>query len=341
MPAMAPRQPPRCWRRAFNRFRNRKKPMALCTSWLKRRVRGKELWKLPATGPAVLVKDINPTGSSNPTQLTNANGKLYFTANDGTHGVELWQSDGTAAGTVQVRDNTPGPLGSDPQILGNLNGTLFYAANDDGTTGRELWQTNGAVSGARLAADLNPGPASSDPAQMIASAGQLLFTATKNSIGRELWRLVPAPPVMTLPTLAPQPFTKNGPVRLAPQAILDDVDTSVLWGAKLSLTLGSTFQTGDKLVLVPTSNVSLNGSQVLVGGVVMGVFTTANGGRDLNVMFTQNATRSRVREVIRAVAFTSTSSSPVIGERRVRFALTDGEGGVASPLIVRVNVQAG
>ena len=40
--------------------------------------------------------------------LTNVNGTLFFTANDGTHGHELWKSDGTAAGTVLVKDIIPG-----------------------------------------------------------------------------------------------------------------------------------------------------------------------------------------------------------------------------------------
>ena len=37
-----------------------------------------------------MVKDINPGGSSSPNNLTNINGILYFAADDGQHGTELW-----------------------------------------------------------------------------------------------------------------------------------------------------------------------------------------------------------------------------------------------------------
>jgi ELWxxDGT repeat protein len=50
-----------------------------------------------------MAKDLDPgLIGSNPQNLTNVNGTLYFTANDGAHGVGLWKSDGTAAGTVLI-----------------------------------------------------------------------------------------------------------------------------------------------------------------------------------------------------------------------------------------------
>jgi ELWxxDGT repeat protein len=56
-----------------------------------------------------MVADIFPGASSSfPSHMPNVNGELYFSANDGVHGTELWKSDGTAAGTVMVKDIDPG-----------------------------------------------------------------------------------------------------------------------------------------------------------------------------------------------------------------------------------------
>ena len=44
---------------------------------------------------------------SDPSSLTGVGGTLFFTADDGIHGRELWKSDGTKAGTVLVKDIDP------------------------------------------------------------------------------------------------------------------------------------------------------------------------------------------------------------------------------------------
>ena len=65
------------------------------------------------------------------------NDTLYFGASDGTLGKELWRSDGTEGGTELVKDINPGASGSSLAELTNVNGMLFFSA-DDGVNGAEL-----------------------------------------------------------------------------------------------------------------------------------------------------------------------------------------------------------
>src|SRR5689334_21019365 len=84
----------------------------------------------PASANPELVRDIDPgaTGSG-PGAFAAIAGTLFFVADDGTHGFELWRSDGTTAGTAMVKDINPGG-DSTPSELVNVNGTLFFRADD-------------------------------------------------------------------------------------------------------------------------------------------------------------------------------------------------------------------
>jgi ELWxxDGT repeat protein len=95
-----------------------------------------QLWKIePGAAPA-LVKSVGMLPFFlGPVAVDN---RLYFTANDGTHGLEVWQSDGTALGTALTIDARPGADSSTPDRLANIGGKLFFVAND-GTNGRVLW----------------------------------------------------------------------------------------------------------------------------------------------------------------------------------------------------------
>ncbi|MGP0064204.1 MAG: putative Ig domain-containing protein [Isosphaeraceae bacterium] len=101
-----------------------------------------ELWKSDGTlaGTAVL-KVISPSGSANNYYGQNSentvvdNGILYFVADDGTDGSQLWQSDGTSSGTFMVSDLNPGGS-ADPVPLAVVNGQVVLEAND-GTHGQE------------------------------------------------------------------------------------------------------------------------------------------------------------------------------------------------------------
>jgi len=125
-------------------------------------------------------------------EMTAVNGKVFFTADRGPVGRELWVTDGTQAGTRLVKDIYPEGSSSIPVGLTDVDGTLFFFA-DDGVHGRELWKSDGTEAGTVMVKDILPGGASSvpwrgTPPTVYAAAlpGVYLFTVAFNQ--RELWR---------------------------------------------------------------------------------------------------------------------------------------------------------
>jgi ELWxxDGT repeat protein len=101
----------------------------------------------PVSSEPQLVTDINPQGaSSDPTDLTQVGNEVFFAADDGVHGVELWKSDGTAAGTTMVKDIRPGAKGSGPTWLTAVGHELFFVAND-GKHRTQVWKSDGTEAG--------------------------------------------------------------------------------------------------------------------------------------------------------------------------------------------------
>src|SRR3954471_3246916 len=75
-------------------------------------IHGPELWISNGTSAGTtLLKDINPATTaftdSAARNFTALNSTIFFIANDGTHGLELFKPDGTPAGTVMVADIKP------------------------------------------------------------------------------------------------------------------------------------------------------------------------------------------------------------------------------------------
>jgi ELWxxDGT repeat protein len=135
-------------------------------------------------GTLCLVSDIRPgSGSSSPNHFTVFNGKLYFSAFDGTHGRELWEYDGTSTPTM-VADINPGSASSFPSYLTKFNNKLYFSASD-GMNGIELWVYDGS-SLPSLAADINPS-GDSTPKYLTAFNDMLYFSADSGTNGTELW----------------------------------------------------------------------------------------------------------------------------------------------------------
>lgn len=154
---------------------------------------GRELFKADSSGVA-LVKDIATTGttlppSSNPADMAVMGGIVYFRADDGVHGAELWRSAGTAATTWMVAnlraDPKGAPAGSLPTELRAIGSTLFFHA-DDGIHGRELWVSDGTGAGTHRIAT-TASPSYTNPSYLVAAGNRLFFRATDSAHGEELW----------------------------------------------------------------------------------------------------------------------------------------------------------
>jgi hypothetical protein len=121
-------------------------------------------------------------------QLTAVGGQLFFASNQsGT--TQLWRTDGTLSGLADV-----GAL--PPQDLTNVNGTLFFTAND-GTDGPQIWESNGAApaqdgtDAGTFSVTTFP-PAKTAPNDLLNVGGTLYFTANGGSAGGYgLWKLTP------------------------------------------------------------------------------------------------------------------------------------------------------
>lgn len=163
----------------------------------------------------VLVKDINPginregsyapLDSSSPKDLTQFNGKLYFSADDGKNGRELWVSDGTTQGTNLVKNIHPGNPNyqnsgymdsSIPTHFIEFDNKLYFSARDS-QNNSELWVTDGTTQGTKLLAEIgsnivgNPQGSApdygSDPDNFTKFNGKLYFAANDRINGDELW----------------------------------------------------------------------------------------------------------------------------------------------------------
>ena len=119
-------------------------------------------------------------------QLTPVGNRVFFVADDGNTGRELWSSDGTTAGTRLVRDLYPGSESSDPDDFLVKGNELYFTAKNP-AIGRELWKTDGTAAGTQRITDLNPGKEDSNPSDLALMGNTVYFSATNQADDRELY----------------------------------------------------------------------------------------------------------------------------------------------------------
>ncbi|MDN3655010.1 T9SS type A sorting domain-containing protein [Ferruginibacter paludis] len=166
---------------------------------------GIELWKSDGTnvGTALLL-DIN-TGnagadSSNPANFYIYNSIVLFSATDATHGNEIWKTDGTAGGTLLVKDINPGTGSSTtldifgfsfPLLLGfhTFNNHVYFNASDGTSTG-EVWSTDGTTANTTLLKNIVPGLSISVILLIDAVdlPGKFIFPVSDGASRTELWQ---------------------------------------------------------------------------------------------------------------------------------------------------------
>lgn len=159
---------------------------------------GNELYKTNGTqAGTILVMNLNPnfSGSSYPSNFTVFNGELYFTADDGVNGRELFKTDGTTI--TLVKDINVGS-GSSSNHSDNMmamleeNGFLYFFAEDTSGTGYDLWKTDGTEAGTIKVSELNTNEVTGLNLNFKKLGNSLYFVYTdSNTSHKEIYKYEP------------------------------------------------------------------------------------------------------------------------------------------------------
>lgn len=140
---------------------------------------GPEWWVTDGTTEGTeLVKDIFPGpgggvsifGTPERRYIGRWNDHIYFAGASVQGDYELWKTNGTAAGTVLVKNILSGTFPSYPSHFAEHNGALYFSCRDG------LWKTNGTTAGTVLVQNKDPEDVFGlEPYDLISNGDYLLF----------------------------------------------------------------------------------------------------------------------------------------------------------------------
>ena len=144
-------------------------------------------------GQITEVANINPGGDSNPAEFyVDSSNKLFFSADNGTDGKELYVYNGTATTLIDINNSAVG-LNSTPARFIEFNGKIYFKANDE-TTKSELWETDGTIANTKMVADINPGTGNGNPDHFFIFNNELYFTPLDGT-STQIWALNGGTPI--------------------------------------------------------------------------------------------------------------------------------------------------
>jgi ELWxxDGT repeat protein len=146
---------------------------------------GYELWKATVTGPAEsLVADIQTgSASSYPSNMTFAGSYVFFSADDGTHGQELWLTDFSTTTTMVKDINTA----TDSNISIQTPTSAGYLMSAYDGTQQEIWKTDITTGGTAKVSSINPG-SYAYPNFLGKTGSSYIFSAYNATYGYEPWK---------------------------------------------------------------------------------------------------------------------------------------------------------
>jgi ELWxxDGT repeat protein len=128
------------------------------------------------------------------------NNKFYFPLTDGYLG-QIWETDGTPAGTTLFKSNALPWTGLMPFLFVNyystgfdpneslFQGNKFFFSFSDDAAGNELYLSDGTRAGTALVKDINIGTGNGiEMFSYLFTSGPLFFAANNGAMGNELWK---------------------------------------------------------------------------------------------------------------------------------------------------------
>lgn len=131
--------------------------------------------------------EINFSDSSNPQNITKGINKIYFSANDGINGNELWVHNVYSNTSKLVKDIAPGSNSGiyTPQFI--TIGDILYFMPDLYSTGTKLWRSDGTETGTYMLKEISANSPFNTVGNLFVYEEKLIFTASDPINGNEIW----------------------------------------------------------------------------------------------------------------------------------------------------------